>query len=132
MKHFIQYHNTKKMGYSASAMPEPRMFTNKSVKHVPSQAVWLVSGEGNKSPKTFYLAAVFKPNRTTIGMYDHPKFKNAAYGVGHIFGETMELNGLPWFEKLKVEQLNFKDGLFEVKDSKVVDELRKLAGIHAL
>ena len=131
MKHFIQYHNAEKMGHSASAMPEPRMFTDKSVKHVPSQAVWLISGE-EKSPKTFYLAAIFKPNRTTIGMYDHPEFKNAAYGVGHIFGETIELSGLPWFEKLKVEQQNFRGGLFEVKNSKVVDELRKLAGAHAL
>lgn len=113
-------------------MPDPRMFTDKSVRYVPSQAVWLISGEGVKSPKTFYLAAVFKPNRTTTEMYDHPKFKNAAYGNGYIFGESITLNGLPWFEKLKTEQQNFRGGLFEIKDSKVIDELRNFAGVHAL
>lgn len=131
MRHFIQYHNTEKMGYSASAMLDPRMFTDKSVRYLSSNAVWLISGEG-KSPKTFYLAAVFKPNRTSMGTYDHPSFKNAAYGIGHIFGETIKLNGMPWFETLKAVQHNFKNGLFEVTDSKVIDELRRLAGVHAL
>lgn len=52
MRHFIQYHNTEKMGYSASTMTELRMVTDKSVKYLPSNAVWLISG-AEKSPKTF-------------------------------------------------------------------------------
>jgi len=119
------------MGRSVSSLSEPRMFTDKSVKYVRLNAVWIISGEG-KSPKVFYLATVFKPNKTTIGVYDHPDFKNAAYGAGHIFGETIELNRIGWFESLKVEQQNFRNGLFEVTDSKIIDEMRKLAGTHAL
>ena len=37
-----------------------------------------------------------------------------------------------WFENLKAEQQIFRNGLFEVTDFKVIDEMRKLAGIHAL
>lgn len=131
MKHFVQYHNTEKMGYSASTMPEPRMFTDKSVKNVSGNAVWLISGEG-KSPKSFYLAAVFKSNRTSTGTYDHPKYKNAAYGPGHIFGETIEVTRLPWFQQLKSDQKNFKNGLSEVTNVAIIAELQKLAGPHAL
>lgn len=107
------------------------MFTDKSVTKVSGNAVWLISGEG-KSPKSFYLAAVFKPNRTASGTYDHPKYKNAAYGPGHILGETIELTGLPWFEQMKADQKNFKNGLSEVTDAVIIAEFRKLAGPHAL
>jgi hypothetical protein len=131
MKHFVQYHNSEKMGYSISAMSEPHIFTDKSVKYLPSNTVWLISGEG-KSPKTFYLAAAFKPHRTTSGTYDHPDFKNAAYGVGRIFGESIQLNGLPWFEALKADQQNFRNGLFEITDSNIIEALTKLASAHTL
>jgi len=131
MRHFIQYHNSENMGYPASRLPEPRAYTNNSVRQLPSNALWLISGEGT-SPKEFYLAAVFKVTRVSADCYDHPKFANAAYGVGHIFGETIPLNGLPWFETFKKDQSNFKYGLVELKDPAVLTELQALAGAHAL
>jgi hypothetical protein len=131
MNHYIQYHNVEKMGVSASSLSEPKLHTDKSVRNLSSNVVWLISGEGG-SPKKFYLAAVFKVNRLSAGTYDHPDFKNSAYGIGHIFGETILLNGLPWFEELKENFQNFRNGLTELTDSTKINELRSNAGTHAL
>jgi len=127
----MQYHNTEKMGYSASSLLDPRAFTNNPVDELPNNALWLISGEG-KSPKEFFLAAVFKVYQAKTNCYDHPLFKNAAYGHGHIFGETIRLNGLSWFESFKKSMSNFKYGLCEIEEKDVIVELRKLAGRHAI
>jgi hypothetical protein len=126
MKNFIQYHNVERMSYSASKLSEPKLYTDKSVKNLSSSRVWLISGEGT-SPKQFYLAAVFKVNRVSTGTFDHPDFKNSAYGNGHIIGEKIELNGLAWFEKLKAKLNNFKNGLTEITDPYLIKELETLA-----
>jgi hypothetical protein len=131
MRNFVQYHNSEKMGYSASKLPEPKMHTDKSVGSLSSNRVWLLSGEG-KSPKTFYLAAVFKVNRVSSGTYDHPKFKNSAYGVGHIIGEKIVLNGLLWFEALKSNMNNFRNGLSEITDRTIIAELENESAPYTL
>ena len=131
MEHFLGYHNTKKMGFPASKLESPRIYTSNSVRRLPSQAVWLISGEGS-SPKSFYLAAVFKVNRVCAGTYEHPSFENSAHGEGRIFGESICLNGLPWFEALKEEMLNFKNGLAPLQNEVALEELRCLAGRYAL
>lgn len=132
MKHFVQYHNTEIMGYSASEIKELCIYTSKSVKKLSGNAVWLISGEG-KSPKTFHLVLVFKANRTSSDTYRHPPYKNAAYGdTGEIFGKSIELTDFPWFDPFKKDHQNFKYGLFEVTDKAIINELRKLAGPHDL
>src|SRR5680860_319534 len=122
MREFVQYHNVKKMGFSASKLGEPKLHTDKSVSSLSSNRVWLISGEGC-SPKDFYLAAVFKVNKVSAGTYDHPKYKNSAYGTGHIIGESIKLNGLPWFEALKSNLNNFKNGLSEINNSDIIKGL---------
>jgi hypothetical protein len=128
MRHFIHYHNSDKMGYSASAIPTPRIFTKKSVQALPGSTVWLISGEGKKSPKFFFLGAAFVVHSISVGKYEHPDFKNSAHGKGLVFGETLPLSGLSWFEELKAEQLNFKGGLTEISNHCAVNELLNLSG----
>ncbi|MGJ0485201.1 MAG: hypothetical protein ACR65R_11840 [Methylomicrobium sp.] len=77
--------------------------------------------------KLFIWQQFFKPYRTTTGTYDHPDFKNAAYGVGRIFGESLQFNGLPWFEALKAGQQNFRNRLFGITDFNTIEALTKLA-----
>jgi len=131
MKDFIQYHNSDKIGFPASKLDEPKMFTRKSVRNLSSSRVWLISGEG-KSNKEFYLAAVFKVNRTTSGTFDHPDFANSAYGIGHVIGEKIKLNGIPWFEDLKANLNNFKNGLTELTDDNIVKELELASAGYAI
>ena len=108
------------MGYSASALLTPRLFTSKSVRKLSDAIVWLVSGEGAKSPKTFYLAAAFKVFEIKEGFYEQPDFKNSAHGYGHIFGETILLSGLSWFDVFKNKQSNFRNSLTEITDNPVI------------
>lgn len=116
------------MQYSASDLPTPRLYTSKSVKLLSGATVWLVSGEGAKSPKIFYLGAAFRVNRVSAGLFDHPKFKNAAYGDGHIFGESIPLSGHIWFEAFQKDQKNFKNGLSEITDNSIITQFQSLSG----
>lgn len=131
MKHFVQYHNSEKIGFPASSLDEPKIFTNKSVRSLCSNTVWLISGEGGRN-KSYYLAAVFKVQRVSAGYREHPQFANAAFGKGHLFGETISLVSEPWFPSFMKASQNFRNGLSEITDSAVVEDLQKLAGTHAL
>jgi hypothetical protein len=131
MRNFIQYHNVEKMGYSASKLTEPKLHTDKSVKNLSSNRVWLISGEGS-SPKDFYLSAVFRVNRVSADTFHHPEFKNSAYGEGHIIGEKIRLNGISWFENLKSSLNNFKNGLSEIDDPVIIGELEAVTKAYPL
>ena len=128
MRHFIHYHNSHRMGYSASSFMSPRIVTNKPVRQLPGATIWLVSAEGLRSPKLFYLGAVFTVIRIAKGCYEHPDFKNSAHGVGHIYGETLLLTALPWFEKFKIDQINFRNSLTEITSSPIISHFRHLSG----
>lgn len=131
MKNFIQYHNTDKIGYSASELDEPKIFTNKSVRNLSSGRVWLISSEG-KFPKSYFLAAVFDVKRTATGTYEHEAFKNAAFGTGHVIGEHICLNGTALIRDIREVSCNFKNGLTAIKDKNMVAELEKLSADYLL
>lgn len=120
------------MGYPASKLTSPQIFTNKSVRAVGGNTVWLVSAEGDSSPKKYFLAAAFKVVHTSSSTYKHPDFKNWASGIGHIYGETIPLSGQPWFEEFKDAQLNFKNGLSLIEDAEVIDKFMKLSGYSSI
>lgn len=128
MIHFIHYYNSQNMGYSASSLPSPRLFTSKSVRKLTCATVWLVSGEGIKSPKTFYLAAAFKVLEIKEGLYEHPDFKNSAHGEGYIYGEKTLLSGLSWFDFFKKEQSNFRNSLTEITGNPAIAHFQTLSG----
>lgn len=129
MAHFIAYHNSDTMGYSASKLKIPEIFTNKSVRYLPGQTVWIISGEG-KRHKSYYLAGVFQVDQTVMGSSADAGFKNSARGPGYVFGEVICLDGLPWFKQLQKQQINFRNGLTELKDDHAVQELQRLVDNH--
>ena len=116
------------MGYSASALLTPCLFTSKSVRKLPGAIVWLVSGEGAKSPKTFYLSDAFKVIEIKEGTYEHPDFKNSGYGERHIFGEPKLLTGHSWFDIFKKDQSNFRNSLTEITGNSVIAHFQALSG----
>jgi hypothetical protein len=129
MATFIAYHNSEKMGYPASQLESPRILTNKSVRNLPGQTVWLISGEGQRQ-RSYYLAAVFEVDRTFMGSSAYAGFKNSAQGPGLLFGETICLDRLSWFEDLKKKLINFRNGLTELTDDLAVYELQRLVDHH--
>jgi hypothetical protein len=60
-RHFVQYHNTEKMGYDCADGGPFRIVTNRSVDGLPGNTVWLIAGKGCK-PRRFYLCEVFVVN----------------------------------------------------------------------
>lgn len=128
MRHFVHYHNSQGMGYSASSLVNPRIVTNKGVRHLTGATIWLVSGEGLLSPKTFYLGAAFTVSHITENCYEHPDFKNSAHGEGNIYGESLLLTGAPWFESFKTGQSNFRNSLTEITGNPVTANFQVLSG----
>lgn len=121
MKHYVQYHNTDKIG----SRPEHgdsdfSVFSSKHIRHLIDQQVWLISGEGEKR-KTFYLEYTFTVDAIEQGS------PNSAHGCNGIcFDPPILLSGLTWFEEFKKRQQNFSLGVREI-DPETVEQLEKLA-----
>lgn len=128
MRHFVHYHNSHRMGYSVSDLGSPRLVTDKGVRQLTGNTVWLVSGEGSRSPKTFFLGAAFTVNRIAEICYEHPDFKNSAHGIGCIYGQSLLLSGLDWFGKFKRQQCNFRNSLTEITGNSAVATFQALSG----
>jgi hypothetical protein len=75
-----------------------------------------------------YNSAAFKVLEIKEGLYEHPDFKNSAHGEGHIFGETILLSGLSWFDVFKNEQSNFRNSLTEITGNPVIAHFQALSG----
>lgn len=115
------------MRYSASSLTSPRIVTNKGVRQLPGATIWLVSGEGPRSPKTFYLGATFTVTHIAEDSYEHSDFRNSAHGLGHIYGETLLLTALLWFEEFKAKQSNFRNSLTEITGLPVVAHFQRFS-----
>lgn len=126
MTDFIAYHNSDKMGYPASKLGSPQIFTNKSVRNLPGNTVWLISGEGHRK-RSYYLSGVFQVDHIFMGTSAIAGFKNSAQGPGRLFGEVICLDKLFWFEDMKKKLINFRNGVTELKDDLAVQQLRRLA-----
>lgn len=89
------------MGYGPETLDELRMYTNKGVKVLPSNCVWVISA--SNKPQRYHLTSVFKVDDISEGAYDHPDFKNTARGTsGRVFGATLEIGSEPWFRYSRI------------------------------
>ena len=129
MRHFIQYHNAKEMGYSASSIKATEIYTSKPVKDMIGHTLWLVSGEGTGSKKSFYLAAAFKVKSFEVETYKHPKFKNSVAGCGNLYGLTIQLDWDKCFTNY-LERTQFQGrGLHAIDEhDPVIEQFIKLSG----
>lgn len=120
MKHFVQYHNTDKIGSRPARDADGfSVFSSKHIRHLIGQQVWLISGVGEKR-KNFYLEFTFTVDYIEQGS------PNSAHGSnGFSFAPPVLLSGLAWFEEFKKSQQNFSLGVREI-DLATVKQLEKL------
>ena len=125
MRHFVVYHNPEKMGYSADAIAELCIVTNKPVNNLIGDRVWLIQGEGR--PRKYVLRGTFVVDSTGPDMDDG--FRYIVRGRdGELFRPPIPIGTLPWFHRFKQTQGNFAFGLQRISDEAVVDELKRICG----
>ncbi len=120
MKHYVQYHNTEKIGSRPVRGADGfSIFSSKHIRHLIGQQVWLISGVGEKR-KTFYLEYMFTVDSIQQGS------PNSVHGSnGFAFDPPFLLSGLTWFEEFKKSQQNFSLGVREI-DLATVKQLETL------
>lgn len=122
MKNFAQYHNTEKQGQPSATAGNFSIHAKKPIHHVDGQRVWLISGEGKTSPKSYHLRYVFEVNRVAAGT------PNRAYGSqGTLFTTPIPLNHLSWFKGFLDSQQNFSLGIREIPDPYLAEFERLIA-----
>lgn len=111
MKHYVQYHNTAKQGPLELDNATFSIFATKPIKHLIGNRVWLISGEGNTSPKSYFLRYTFGVEAVEEGP------KNIARGTkGQAFVPPIQLSGMSWFKDFLSAQQNFSLGVREIPD----------------
>ena len=113
MRHFLQYHNPDRMGYSCQELDGVTFWVVTRKMYILSRGdlVWLVGGEGK--PRRFYLCEVFLSDQ--IERSKNPDFRFQIMGTkGVRFRPPVELTLLPWFAELKRSVGNFSFGLSEI------------------
>jgi hypothetical protein len=125
LRYFLAYHNARKMGYSCTAIPEPRVTTSKPVVGLEGSTVWLVAGEG-ESPKRYYLASRFVIEKCEPDKHLGTKLCNEVSGNGVLLGTGVCLDALPLLQQLKRLSANFVNGFFELRDARTVADLKAL------
>lgn len=123
MRHFIAYHNAKKMGYSCRSIPRPQVQTRVDVKGLEGVNVWLIAGEGG-SPKTYFLAAHFIAEECQRNSFPSSEFPHLICGRGLLFGYRFPLRETALFRRLQTDSANFVRGFYETHDSNIVAGLK--------
>lgn len=112
MKHFVQYHNAKKMGYPCECLTDFHILTSSnSVSRMErGDIVWLIGGQG--TPRTYSLCNVF----IVDGVERHDgKFTHRAYGTrGAFFPSPLPIDRFPWFHEFLLRRGNFGLGFQEL------------------
>lgn len=124
MRHFIAYHNKKKMGRPLNDGDPLRLLTNKPVNHLLQNTVWFITSEGAAN-REYSLGSVFRV--AEVGDAAEEGFKHFASGPGHVFDPTVPIKDLPWFPEVMRVSSHFSLGVQEVKDEAVIAGLRRLA-----
>ena len=129
MRHFVAYHNEAEMGEDHDPLG---VYTSKAVvKESKGQIVWLIHGKESKSPKAYYLASRFVVEQ--VNPCGAEEFEYEAHGKGTIFlPNSIRLNNLAWFPKLKDLTGSFGFGFTEIKDPRVIQYLEQLIAQHTL
>lgn len=122
MRHFIAYHNEKKMKYSCVDIPEPRAQTSQNIEGLEGVTVWLVAGEGEK-PKSYFLAAKFVASHCEPNSVSGSKFLYLIAGPGKLFKKDIALDGTYLLNQIRKESANFRRGFYETKNSAVISGL---------
>jgi hypothetical protein len=111
------------MGEDCDADDEFSILTNKSVKRLPGNTVWLVAGKG-RNPRRYFLCEVFVVDQ--VGLADVERFKFFASGHnGYAFRPLFALDEEPWFPEFRERMQRFSLGLRELP-SEFIPRFRRL------
>jgi Domain of unknown function (DUF3883) len=129
VSHFVQYHNTEKMGGSPGPRKEEGPFsivTRKSLKDLAGSRIWLIAGVDQ--PRKYSLWNCFEVD--TVQRIHDKEYKRFKYSVsgrnGASFRPPIPLNEYPWFKVFRKAQANFSLGLNKI-DPETVKRLVELA-----
>jgi hypothetical protein len=125
LRYFLAYHNAKKMGYSCTAIPAPRVKTSKNVDGLEGATVWLVAGEGER-PKSYYLASRFVIDNCEPNKYPGVKLCNEVSGPGVLLGTSVPLDGTSLLAQLQRLSANFVNGFFQLHEPSAIASLKAL------
>jgi hypothetical protein len=122
MRHFIGYHNQKKMGYSCVEITTPRVQTRRFFHEIKDSTVWLIAGEGCR-PKSYYLAARFIAAQCEPNPTKDSEFPYLVSGSGMLFHKNIPLDSSILLEKIRVDSANFVRGLYETQNREIISHL---------
>jgi len=123
VRHFVQYHNPRKMG----AYVPGKSFgiaTNKSVQTLLGDRVWLITQTG--TPPRFSLCETFiveEIDRKRTG----PQRNLALSSKGDSFKKPVPIDSASWFSALREKTGNFAFGLQHIKDRRIIRGLTHIA-----
>ena len=124
MRHFIAYHNARKMGRPLLDDEPLRLLTRKAVRPLLDNTVWLITGEG-AGPRRYALGSVFLV--TEVGDTAEDGFSHFASGPGHVFRPAVPVTDEAWFPEVLRATGHFGFGVQQVKDEAVIGSLVQLA-----
>jgi hypothetical protein len=114
--HFVQYHNSAKMGYGCAEIHKYQIFTRKRLSWLENtvlgSTIWLVASEGN--PRRYFLCLTFiaeEVGRADSSAFD--SFVSAEHGRRFV---GLRIDGAPWFSHFRRSQGNFAFGLSRIAD----------------
>lgn len=127
MRHYMQYHNTERMGYGCADIRTGPIgiVTQKRIPDVLGDIVWVICGEGK--PRRYGLCARFIAQK--IHSEDEGT-ETTVRGEGTLFTPDIPLSNEPWFKNFLADYQNFSLGFREIKEQKYIDRLEALARSH--
>src|SRR5687768_1309927 len=127
MQDFVVYHNPDEMGELDSSRSELRIVTNKRVRDVIGDRVWLITAKDR--PRKFYLCSWF-----IVGAVEDAQdegFTTRLRGShGQNFHPTIPIPNEEWFQEFKKNQGNFAFGFQKISNSETIERLEELAGLN--
>jgi hypothetical protein len=124
MAHFIAYHKIDEWGEYSESGGTFRHYSGKprsTLQRMIGETVWVISGRRLQRQKIYKLEAVFTPSK--IREQDSGR---TISGRGRSFSPSVDITPLAWLEALLFEQGNFRFGLNQTQDARVI------AGLLAL
>lgn len=128
LRHFINFHNPAAMGYEFDEIgngpgeeQELSVLTNKLVRDLRGDVVWMVSRRTNRP--TYYLYGKFRVSRQNSHV--EREYKYEIEGTGTILPKPIPLGCRLWFEKLLTINPNLSQGFQSILDREIIIGLQK-------
>lgn len=113
MNQYVVYHNRAKQGTLTSVEGAFIARSKRSSSHSLGKRIWLISGEGQSTPKSYFLQLTFVPEESM----QEGEWNVLRGRWGTFFRPPVQLDFLPWFAEFFRSQANFSLGLNPIGES---------------